>query len=478
MSRSSVYFALGLCLLLAGGALAGTKEEWKKRTVYQVLTDRFWRSSGDTKTPCLWKEYCGGDHLGIMQKLDYIKDLGFDAIWISPIVDNVEAGYHGYWARNWEKVNHHFGSEDDLKQMIDAAHAKGIWVMLDIVANHAGCYGHDYSSFHPFNKEEYFHEDCDIKDFDNQTQVEQCRLLLLPDLDQDHPFVREYLKDWIKYIVKNFNFDGIRLDTAPHIEKGFWKEYLQSAGVFNIGEALKESTQFVASYQDTMDSLLNYPMYFAIKKVFDEKQSMKLLHEKWVEEEQYFKDVDALGLFVDNHDNPRFRYTQPDVRLFKSALAFSLTGRGIPFYYYGSEIALNGGYDPENREGLFDKFDQTHEVYKFTKAINQARVSSNAVGTKFTEKLFTDDLYAYTKGDLLVVLTNKVDKTVTGDVPDLEFADGDKLCNIFDSKDCLTVTGRKVSVSISNGDTKIYTKSTNSFFKSQNPDILEILRSQ
>lgn len=67
--------------------------------------------------------------------------MGFDAIWISPPIDNLDPGYHGYWARNWEEMNSHFGSKNDLKNMVQAAHQKGIWVMVDVVANHVAPIG-------------------------------------------------------------------------------------------------------------------------------------------------------------------------------------------------------------------------------------------------------------------------------------------------------------------------------------------------
>ena len=138
-------------LLLVTFAYAGSTADWKKRTVYQLLTDRFYRSNGDTNF-CDLHRYCGGDFKGIQQQLQYIKDLGFDAIWISPVVDNTDQGYHGYSAANWERINTHFGDENSLKQMVDAAHSMGIWVMVDVVANHVGPVGDDFSRIFPFNQ--------------------------------------------------------------------------------------------------------------------------------------------------------------------------------------------------------------------------------------------------------------------------------------------------------------------------------------
>lgn len=106
--------------------------------------------------------YCGGTFKGIEAHLDYIQGMGFDAIWISPVVDNFGNGYHGYWAANWEKINSHFGSEDDLKALVKAAHDKGMYVMVDVVANHVAPIDEDYSKIYPLNKSEHYHNKCDI----------------------------------------------------------------------------------------------------------------------------------------------------------------------------------------------------------------------------------------------------------------------------------------------------------------------------
>jgi len=114
--------ALGAAAMMAGTHAASTAE-WKKRSVYQVLTDRYAKSNGQTDGACTnLSDYCGGTFKGIENNLDYITGMGFDAIWISPVIDNLDKGYHGYWARNWEKINSQFGSEADLKSLVDACH--------------------------------------------------------------------------------------------------------------------------------------------------------------------------------------------------------------------------------------------------------------------------------------------------------------------------------------------------------------------
>lgn len=131
---SSFLLILGFATLI----LAHTPNEWRSRTIYQLLTDRFARTNGDTSPCSNLGNYCGGTFQGIINHLDYIKGMGFDAIWISPVVQNTPGGYHGYWAQNFFAISPEFGGADGLKALVNACHAKDIWVMVDVVANHVG----------------------------------------------------------------------------------------------------------------------------------------------------------------------------------------------------------------------------------------------------------------------------------------------------------------------------------------------------
>ena len=111
-----------IALLLLSAIYCKSKEEWKSRSIYQLLTDRFARSS-DTGH-CNYSQYCGGNYRGLINKLDYIKGMGFDAIWISPIIENTEGSYHGYHFTNLYNLNYHFGSEDDFKELIRTCHSE------------------------------------------------------------------------------------------------------------------------------------------------------------------------------------------------------------------------------------------------------------------------------------------------------------------------------------------------------------------
>ena len=141
-----MFSKLAIGASIATLASAADTAAWKQRAIYQVLTDRFSQGSSSNDGACGdLSNYCGGTFKGIEAHLDYIQGMGFDAIWISPVVDNFGNGYHGYWAANWEKINSHFGSEDDLKALVKAAHDKGMYVMVDVVANHVAPIESDFS---------------------------------------------------------------------------------------------------------------------------------------------------------------------------------------------------------------------------------------------------------------------------------------------------------------------------------------------
>lgn len=427
---------LNYLLAACAAVQAADTNAWKQRSVYQLLTDRFAKSSGENDGACTnLSGYCGGTHKGVEQHLDYIAGMGFDAIWISPVVDNLDGGYHGYWAANWEKLNDNFGSEDDLKSLVKAAHAKGIYVMVDVVANHVAPIGDDFSRIYPLNKSEHYHDKCQIEDFGNQWQVENCRLADLPDLNQGNDYVRGYLKDWIKNLVSTYGFDGIRIDTVPEVPKDFWSEYGAAAGVFQMGENFNGDPAYVGPYQDVLTGVFNYPMYYTIKDVFGSGQSMYKIRGRYNDEESHFKDIDALGLFVDNHDNARFMNQFSDASKLKSALIFSLTGRGIPFYYYGSEQAYSGGNDPQNRESLWQDMDTSSDIYQATAKVNQARKDAQIWNHPLEEKYVLDNFYAFSRGAFLVCLTNQYDQ-VDVNISQAPFDDGTTVCNIFNDQDC------------------------------------------
>lgn len=349
-----------IALLLLSAIYCKSKEEWKSRSIYQLLTDRFARSS-DTGY-CNYSQYCGGNYRGLINKLDYIKGMGFDAIWISPIIENTEGSYHGYHFTNLYNLNYHFGSEDDFKELVKTCHSKDIWVMVDVVANHAGPVGTDFGRINPFNRAEHYHDWCEINNWRNQWEVENCRLCGLPDLKQENDWVTQKLLEWIHDLVQKYNLDGIRIDTIMEVPKWFWDKFRASAGVFQIGEAFDGNPGYVADYQNHLDSVFNYPLYYTIKSSFC--GSFRNLEGYLFNTRSVFPAPEYMATFVENHDNPRWLHDCGDRAKFTNAVIFSLVWEGIPVFYYAGEQYYAGGADPNNREPLWDNYNTKSTLYQ------------------------------------------------------------------------------------------------------------------
>lgn len=352
-----VAFFAALVPLGAAPAVAGINSG---DLIYFLMTDRF--NNGDPTNdwnvrPADPQAYHGGDFKGVIDKLDYIKDLGFTAIWISPVVQNQIGGYHGYWATDFYKTNEHFGSLTELRNLVDQAHAKGIKVIIDLVVNHTG-------QLHPWVGEaryqDWFHPRKNIVNYSDQQEVENGWLAGLPDLNQENPEVKEYLINMAKWWIAETGIDGYRLDTVKHIPKEFWKDFTASIKkeyphFFLLGEVFDGRADYVASYQKTgIDGITDYPVYYAIRDVFGGYQPASRLVDAMSRAAANYPNPHLMGTFIDNHDLPRFvnqLYSFKQERL-EQALAFEMTYTGIPIFYYGTEIGMDGGADPDNRRDM------------------------------------------------------------------------------------------------------------------------------
>lgn len=432
MMRSLIAFAM-----LSAAALGAGIDAWKSRTIYQILTDRFGTSDGSTPA-CNLNKYCGGTWKGIERRLDYIQGMGFDAVWISPVVENTPNGYHGYWTKNFYTYNEHFGTENDLRSLQNALHQRGMYLMVDIIANHAGPVGYDYRTIYPFNESKYYHDcngcpsDCNIKDFMNDAEVEHCRLSGLPDLNQSDTFVRNTLIDSIKRTVVPI-CDGIRVDTVPEVPKDFWAEMQNKIGTFAMGETYDGRVDYVAGFQGPLNSVLSYPLFFTARNVFAYGQSMRKLGDDMETYRKYFKDIHSLGSFIDNHDQLRFLHEQNDYWKYKNAIVWTMYCEGIPIIYYGTEQGFNGGADPKNREALWTSgYDTTTDLYTFIATTTAFRKKAKVWAYEQVERWQDDSFYAFTRGSTLVVLTNvgangsDQERTITYH----EYPVGTKLCNM------------------------------------------------
>ena len=230
--------------------------------------------------------------------------MGFDAIYISPSINNTQGGYHGYWPEDFYTINPKFGGPERLKELVREAHARNIWVMADVVLNHSGKFPAQALT-PPLNDESHFHPPCVI-DYNNQWSVEHCRISSLPDIDTENQQMVDYLSDWVEWFTKEFNFDGVRLDAVKHVRKSFWPGIAARSGVFAVGEVYHGDPKYVGPYQDYLPSVFNYPMYYTIQDVFANKHDMSVIPWRLQEVRSQFRDTTVLGTFIDNHDVRRF----------------------------------------------------------------------------------------------------------------------------------------------------------------------------
>uniref|UniRef100_UPI001262AC45 Alpha-amylase n=1 Tax=Rhizomucor pusillus TaxID=4840 RepID=UPI001262AC45 len=435
-----------------------TSDDWKSKAIYQLLTDRFGRADDSTSNCSNLSNYCGGTYEGITKHLDYISGMGFDAIWISPIPKNSDGGYHGYWATDFYQLNSNFGDESQLKALIQAAHERDMYVMLDVVANHAGPTSDGYSGY-TFGDASLYHPKCTI-DYNDQTSIEQCWVAdELPDIDTENSDNVAILNDIVSGWVGNYSFDGIRIDTVKHIRKDFWTGYAEAAGVFATGEVFNGDPAYVGPYQKYLPSLINYPMYYALNDVFVSKsKGFSRISEMLGSNRNAFEDTSVLTTFVDNHDNPRFLNSQSDKALFKNALTYVLLGEGIPIVYYGSEQGFSGGADPANREVLWTtNYDTSSDLYQFIKTVNSVRMKSNKA--VYMDIYVGDNAYAFKHGDALVVLnnygsgsTNQVSFSVSG-----KFDSGASLMDIVSNITTTVSSDGTVTFNLKDGLPAIFT---------------------
>jgi glycosidase len=460
--------AVGISLVTAVHAAPyPSPADWRNENIYQIFTDRFndgdpsnnnvEAGRGEPYSPVDAHGIHGGDFKGIQQKLDYIKALGATAIWISPIPLNVADGssaYHGYAAQDFYTLAPHWGTMADLSNMVQAAHAHGIKVILDIVCNHTGHllistdpgwpnylappagYNLQYININnqhafPFNPTNVippllstiFHTNGFIQDFGNTQEVVLGALDGLDDLATETTYVRTNMMNIYTNWVGRADFDGFRVDTTRHVDYGFWQYWcpqlhqfgssIGKSNLFMFGEVW-DSDSACGSYTGTqgggpfkMDSTLDYPLFFTINPVFSQAYANTSQIEDHYNAIAANYDSNAwyrLITFLDNHDNARFLSpgnANGDTNRLTVALEFLYTSRGIPCLYYGTEQAFNGTGDPNNREDMFagqfeqgpslgDNFDEAHPLFQLVARLNNFRRLYPALRTGVHNNLWSD----------------------------------------------------------------------------------------
>lgn len=450
--------------------------------VYMLMPDRF--ANGDPKNDNVngmpdrmnrdsLNSRHGGDIQGMMNHLDYIKELGCTAIWSTPLLENngENYSYHGYAITNFYAIDARFGSNELYKNYVDKAHSMGLKVVKDMVLNHCGI-GHWFIKDPPTLDWAHFLKDYKAstswsKDFprgnyrastisdpyaseyDKRTMSDTWFDWTMPDMNQQNPLLATYLIQnsiwWIEYA----GIDGIRMDTYPYPDKRFAAEWARAVRLeypqfYIVGEVWINDVGMSAYWQSNnhnadgyvshLPTITDFPAYYALAAVFNEPETwdtglIKLYNV--LASDFLYTDATRNMIFLDNHDQTRYFTTvQEDLRKWKMAVAFLLTMRGVPQVYYGTEILMSGVKNPDplvrkdfpggwaaDTANAFTAKGRTarqNEAFTYFQTLAVWRKSKDVLHTgKLTHFLPHDGVYTYIRYNereaVLVMLNNNND---------------------------------------------------------------------
>ena len=433
--------------------------DFKREVIYQIMTDRFFDGSTANNNPSQssglydstrtnWRLYLGGDLAGIQQKMSYLAGLGVTAIWISPPVDNLNtnipdgqgnptASYHGYQARDFKKIEEHFGDVNntwtDFDNLVTAAHQNGIKVIIDFAPNHstqdnAGEYGalYDNGTFlgnYTSDPNGYFHHNGNISDWNDRYQLQYYALFDLADLNQEHSTIDGYLKAAAQ-LFQQHGVDGFRVDAIKHANWGW--EYSLSNSIYTYGDSFLFGEWYQGNTSDPLYhdsykfanksgmSMLDFPLNTAIRNVFGSNSNFSEIDSVISQEGSNFTWKEDLVTFIDNHDMSRFLTLNNNNNRLHEALAFVLTSRGIPCIYYGTEQYLHndtsGGGDPYNRP-MMPGFSTTTTAYQLIGSLSTLRRNNPAIPYgSIGQRWINNDVYIFERkffGSVALIAINK-----------------------------------------------------------------------
>ncbi|PYH76272.1 putative alpha-amylase [Aspergillus uvarum CBS 121591] len=433
----------GLLTTIASLVLAvPSTDDWAQRSIYQVLTDRFARPKNAPDTSCDPTKYCGGTWTGIIDSLDYIQNLGFTAIQISPVVENIpettSAGeaWHGHWPQDLYALNAHFGTYEDLRALADELHRRDMYLMVEVVVNNMAQAVDtettttssviDYSRLHPFNEEGYYHPYCNVSEAGDATKSQSCWLssdpVALPDLKTEDARVSTMLQTWVQELVSNYSIDGLRVAATNHMDPEFLSDFTRAAGVFTLGEVDSVDATTMCQYDEAVSGLVNYAVYKPITMAFAPAGDMPGLVNSLQTVIEKCDNYTHLATFAENHDVPRFVSVQNDTALAQNALAFTLLTDGIPMVYQGQEHNQATANSPLWSLPIEDS--TTTTTTTLTKTLNHLRSHALLIDqgypTNHSETLYLDgSTYITRKGtegmQIVSAFSNRGSTAATGD---------------------------------------------------------------
>ena len=415
--------------------------EWMKTaTFYQIFVERF--SVGDEKkdmgyvnmkwgelpTP---KSFAGGDLEGVIKKLDYLKNLGINAIYLTPVFKSVSN--HKYDISDYYTVDEHFGTNETLKKLIDDAHSLGMRVVLDAVFNHCS---ENISQFQDVlargKNSPYFdwfviHGDKIDRKKINYECFASCAYM--PKWNTSNKAVQEYLVGIATYWIEKYNIDGWRLDVSDEISHEFWRDFRRAvksakSDCILLGENWHDANVYLRG--DEFDGIMNYAFtkacldFYAFGRFTPEEFADKL-------NELLMRNTDAVNIMMlnllDSHDTYRFVTQAKSPDKLMSALALTYMFVGAPCIYYGTEIALEGNFDPDSRRCMdWDRAKEDSPLMRLIKKFASIKTGGRLGGA---------DIHISSSGGMVTVKRSGLKLVLNGQQPVKYVADNIVISNNY-----------------------------------------------
>lgn len=468
--------------LYSRSVIEQSSDDYQKDVIYFLFVDRFY--DGDItnnaglnpaqydSTKTNWKKYWGGDLQGVNNKLDYLKNLGINSIWVTPLVEAIDtptnAGdspYHGYWGKNYFNIDEHWGAWNDFNNLVSKMHSSpyNMKLILDYAPNHSNpndeaefgnLYKTNYSSsgeilntwkitdYITDTSGSWYHRLGGIGDTEWNDPY-YCRyknLFNLSDFNQDNSTTYSYLADALEFWL-NRGVDGVRLDAVKHMNTSFTTSLVSDMNartgknIFFFGEwmdagawATDLNTEGQTFANNSGCSLLDFGYRSTIENVLKNTTTMRTLASYLSDRESYWSNPLKQVVFLDNHDMPRINTILRNAAGMSESyaaartdlgLAITMTIRGVPCIYYGTEqytanFTTNSfgqvGSDPYNRE-MMPSFNTETRACNIIRSLSNLRQTNTALQKgSYTEKWVDDNIIAYERkngSDVVVVVANK-----------------------------------------------------------------------
>jgi glycosidase len=434
---------------------------WVKDTVwYQIFPERFgngnpaidpegtleWGNADPTPT-----NFFGGDLQGVIDHIDYLKDLGITGIYFTPIFK--AHSNHKYDTIDYLEIDPQFGDNETFKRLVEVCHENGIRIMLDAVFNHSGFYFPQFQDVLEKGEQSRYKDWFHTREFPLITEPVPnydtfAFTPFMPKLNTENPEVKEYLLEVGRYWVREFDIDGWRLDVANEVDHAFWREFRHEvkkikSDLYILGEIWHDSMPWLRG--DQFDAVMNYPFTTNILNLFAKRTiSNKEFIENMVNVlHMYPKNVNEVSFnLVGSHDTPRIlTECNEDIRRVKLIYTIMLTFVGTPCIYYGDEIGLTGVQDPGCRKCMeWDESKQDRDLFDHISKLIKLRYDhpllANEGGLTFIPSNYHESCIAYTKSNgtsSFLIIVNNDEKEVNYLLPfDLK---GKKIRNVWTNEE-------------------------------------------